>query len=233
MSWLTRGTNSATALTTWSTGQVPSASDWNAIGLDLRTWGNNVDAGGNSLVNVAQVSVAPTGSTGLVVNGAGGSNHQFKVGGVSKGYIGYAPLGTTGIAVLDPAGTGALMMITAAGNVGIGTASPGSKLDVIGGNVSVDYLSAYQGRNSVGAAYPVVGTVATNQTFVRAIDNGPASGVRIEAWGATLLAFFQQGGLWKFGVQPPTYASNAAASAALGGAGWIYTDGAGALKVTF
>jgi hypothetical protein len=59
MSWLTRGTSSATGFTSWSTGQVQAASDNNAPGLDLRTWGGDVDAGGNALNNAKSVQLNP------------------------------------------------------------------------------------------------------------------------------------------------------------------------------
>lgn len=48
MAWLTR--------TTWVNGDPVSHTDLNNVGLDIRTWGANVDAGGHSLVNVASIS---------------------------------------------------------------------------------------------------------------------------------------------------------------------------------
>ena len=44
MAWNTR--------TNWATGQVPSAAEMNAPGLDARTWGGNVNGGGYALSNV-------------------------------------------------------------------------------------------------------------------------------------------------------------------------------------
>ncbi len=44
MAWLTR--------TNWLTTEKPTATDFNNIGLDIRTWGGNVDAGTYNLSNV-------------------------------------------------------------------------------------------------------------------------------------------------------------------------------------
>src|SRR5262245_29849749 len=48
MAWLTR--------TNWLTGDVPSATEFNNFGLDIRTWGSNVDAAGYQLVNVGAIA---------------------------------------------------------------------------------------------------------------------------------------------------------------------------------
>ena len=45
MAWNTR--------TNWMTGQVPSAAEMNAPGLDVRTWGGDVNGGGHALSNVS------------------------------------------------------------------------------------------------------------------------------------------------------------------------------------
>lgn len=44
-------------------GNVPTAADWDANGLDHRTWGGNVDGGGFNLGNVTIVSAALTNPT--------------------------------------------------------------------------------------------------------------------------------------------------------------------------
>src|SRR5689334_23200248 len=63
MAWLTR--------TNWTNGETPDQADFNAFGLDIRTWGGNVDAAGHLLTNCAGVN-GPTGANPLIfsVNGA-------------------------------------------------------------------------------------------------------------------------------------------------------------------
>jgi hypothetical protein len=51
MGWLTR--------TNWVDGDQPSAADFSAPGLDLRTWGGTVDAGNNPLVNLSLLRFTP------------------------------------------------------------------------------------------------------------------------------------------------------------------------------
>jgi hypothetical protein len=97
----------------------------------LSPWVGNVNAAGYTLSNLGQLQVEAAASVCAILNGASGSYIQIKAGGVSKGYIGYAPVGSNGIAILDSAGSGnPLLMVTGAGLVGIGTASPASNLHI-------------------------------------------------------------------------------------------------------
>lgn len=116
-------------------GDIDITGTYRVNGLPLSTGGNQTPW--TSDIATAGFALTHTTSTPVIVNslaGAGnGSFIQFKQSGVSKGFIGYYPNAPTGIAVLDPGGSGnALMLITAAGNVGFGTSSPLSRLSVIG-----------------------------------------------------------------------------------------------------
>lgn len=94
------------------------------------------------------------------------------------------------------------------GNVGIGTTAPAEKLHVGAGNIAIDYGYAFKSANSVGSIKPILGAEATNQTYVRALDNAGSAGVRIEQYDGTAIAFFQQGGSVGIGTATPSGALN-------------------------
>src|ERR1035441_8468532 len=65
----------------YTTGTAITAAIMNGIGNDLRTWGGNVDGGGNNLANVAQLTAtgkigAGTASPGYTFTAAFGGNGQ-------------------------------------------------------------------------------------------------------------------------------------------------------------
>lgn len=57
---------------------------------------------------------------------------QFKISGVSHGYVGYSPNGSGGMSFLNAAGGTVNLLVTDTGNVGIATVSPAKALDVNG-----------------------------------------------------------------------------------------------------
>ncbi|MES2931066.1 MAG: immunoglobulin-like domain-containing protein [Patescibacteria group bacterium] len=79
---------------------------------------------------VSIASSAAQGVLGLDSTAGGGTYIGFTNAGASKGSIGWSNQGTTGLAFLDSAGSGVNMLITNAGNVGIGPTAPLSKLHV-------------------------------------------------------------------------------------------------------
>jgi len=141
MSWYTRGANSVTGQTTWSTGQVPAASDFNAPGLDVRTWGGNVDAGGNALVNAASVTLNPgtlpaSPAAGMLAITAGNALQQYYSGA-------WHNVGAWAVSGSD--------IYYTAGRVSIGTASPTGLLTAVGGATGmVNYDFGNSATNTAG-----------------------------------------------------------------------------------
>ncbi|MDO8492131.1 MAG: hypothetical protein Q7S34_00630 [bacterium] len=83
----------------------------------------------------ARLHTIGSSATNMILDNSAGGNNWFQIrsGAVSKGYFGYLSTGSAGLAFLNAAGSGeANMLITDAGNVGIGTVSPAQKLDVAG-----------------------------------------------------------------------------------------------------
>lgn len=98
----------------------------------LSPWTGNVNAAGYALQNLGAITPNGGASSIPISSATTGVYWGFQLSGVSKGYIGYTPLGSGGIAVLDSSGSTARILIDASGHVGIATATPGYTLDVNG-----------------------------------------------------------------------------------------------------
>jgi hypothetical protein len=120
----------------------------------------------------AKLHINGSGDTPFLIDSSNGQTYlNFRVNNVSKGFLGYTTGGNAGLAFLNGAGTAWNMLITDSGNVGIGTTSPGTKLEVSG-----------QGRFNPGASFS-------------AIDTGWAAafGYSTGNWGVRLGATGNQG----------------------------------------
>jgi hypothetical protein len=107
----------------------------------VRTTINAVSKGGDTISGAVTVTGAITGQTGLAISGGRSlcraASEQYGLGvshGPSGGYVYFGALSThsTPDAVISNAGGVTLMTLQNGGNVGIGAASPATKLDVSG-----------------------------------------------------------------------------------------------------
>jgi hypothetical protein len=238
MSWLTRGTNSAGGLTTWTTGQVPTATEFNAPGLDLRTWGYHVDAGGYQLNNCAAVTLVPatlpaSPAAGMLAINA--SNvlqvyysaawHPIRLTGAWTAAEDAGGWGITNLGALSPSGgtlsVAGLLSVTAAAarqtlTSSTGTNSAFQKYANTGGNTYIGIENSAGGSLSAGsAAYSTVIAVesATSLHF------GTNNTVRLTINSAGLIISSVLGA-------STARANNAAAAAAGLGVGTLYRNGA-------
>ena len=162
----------------------PVLTDLDNISRDIRTWGGNVDAAGNSLTNLGGLYTNAGTSTGIGTNtpaytldvkavaanvaarfagGATGSsnNCQIRIAGTKDGELWmFGPDTISGSGAKDlyfidlaNAGTPVLALIQGTGRVGIGTATPGSKLAVIGLPVYASNSAAIAGGLTAGDCY--------------------------------------------------------------------------------
>jgi len=113
----------------------------NSTALQLASAGNvrmTLDTSGNVGIGTTTpgrlLSIASAGAAPLQIDTTSGTGSlaQFTSTSVVKGYMGYINQGTTGLGFLASNGTTANMLVTDAGNVGIGVTSPTAKLDVRG-----------------------------------------------------------------------------------------------------
>jgi hypothetical protein len=172
MSWalqagtFTSGTQSPGPFTDGATGTVTKAADWQAALHDIQFWGGNVDAGGNTLVNLgASGGVAFWTSPGTKI-GIGNSNPpsaltvtrdaaglvstpglaQLAITGASNTadslWIGFDTTNNCGVIQAGVAGSGwnDLILNPLGHFVGIGTSAPAAQLTVSGiGQTSPNY----------------------------------------------------------------------------------------------
>jgi hypothetical protein len=157
----------------------------NRVGINTSTPSSNLSvvgslgvSGASTFSSITTVNIGATAGNTFVVDKVGGANVAFQASGVYSGQIDCT---ATGDLQLSSASTYRVVVITSAGNVGIGTTSPASKLDVNGDiatsgdiilsgakgiyfdNAASKYLDDYEegtwtptisfGRASVGVTY--------------------------------------------------------------------------------
>jgi hypothetical protein len=81
------------------------------------------------------------------------------------------------------------------GNLGVGTTTPGDKLEVSGGGVVLPYLNWLKFRASGGGASSVLGPTDAGTVGIRTIDNAGAAKVQIQAVNGTPIASFRNDGI--------------------------------------
>lgn len=123
------------SIITWANGQRPGATDFNSWGLDVRTWGGNVDAGGNQLVNTSAIAVGGSplsgralsllGSTALVGAVLSTDSQAWYID--NRGQSD-APHDRLTISM----GGGDMLTVLTSGRVGVGIANPPIQLTVAG-----------------------------------------------------------------------------------------------------
>jgi hypothetical protein len=94
---------------------------------------------------------------------------RFSINGTSKGFIGYAAAGTSGLSFLNAAGSTVNLLVTDTGFVGIGTTSPQAKLDVYGGTFLASRGGSSPSISSCGTSPTVTGT---NNSMVLTMGSG-------------------------------------------------------------
>ncbi|MDB5194323.1 MAG: hypothetical protein JWN50_337 [Parcubacteria group bacterium] len=105
------------------------ASGANAAQLSILSSGN-VGIGTSS--PITKLHIFSNLDTPLTIDSSNGQTYQnFRVNNVSKAYLGYTTSGTGGLGIVNAAGNTVNLLVTDAGNVGIGTTNPNGKLAII------------------------------------------------------------------------------------------------------
>lgn len=254
MAWKTRWSGGSPGTTKWATGNVPSATEFNDIGDDIRTWGDNVDAGGYQIANL-----------GTVAGNAGVLTVTGKITASSKGHL----LGTASGSAVAPANTDANILLYNAsstnwagvgcdtngsvwfrtgtsgtpdprlailfdGKIGIGTPTPGKPLEIAGSAAPSIKLRHLPGSVGDNAEILFATFTLTDGSEVRAKQK-----FEVVAGGLGEISFWNWSGsgstqterlritgvgLLKFVTLPPIYANNAAAITGGLVAGEVYRD---------
>jgi len=141
----------------WS-GATTMGSSSTTAGQQLFWDGTNNRLGIGTISPGSALHVVGANTVPAIFDGAVASYLKFTTGGTSKGFMGYSGSGSTGMAFLNAGGTVANLLVTDSGNVGIGTASPSFKLEVVGGRsqfvaASEPYAVGARYVSSGGAVY--------------------------------------------------------------------------------
>lgn len=159
----------------WNTGtSYTAASAWgateaNGVGLDFRTWGSNVDAASYNLSNLGVLTFHANGYVQSPLKLS--TNESFTDLGATMPYYGLGyygdPAGAEADFCVGLSGWGGLrfltanalrMAITNTGSVGIGTATPTAKLQVVGLASYANNAAAIAAGKTAGAMYIVTGS---------------------------------------------------------------------------
>lgn len=177
MAWLTR--------TNWVNTEKPVANDLNNIGLDIRTWGDNVNAGGYGLSNLSALSMLKSGGSGAIelaviacASGSAGDGPAIKLKDSTTSLAGQISTYKTGTNIAD-------LILSYANTSYVEGARVGVKGFIVGGSSGLASLLNARGGSTQNAA--VAFNMYTDVTTDKALTTGNRSGyVEVGNAGITL-----------------------------------------------
>ena len=205
-------------------GTVITASAFNALTADLATGLTTAITKDGQTTTTARITFAQGITSSLSTDSSSTSTGSI----ITAGGVGIAKalyVGTTATIsslssatatalTLQSAGTTAVTVDTSQ-NVGIGTASPATKLDV-NGNIALPNATALQFKDSGGSRKDTLQLNASSNIILQSPSasifqiNGSTEAMRVDAGGNLLVGTTSQTGTEKFGVTQSATGSNAA-----------------------
>ncbi len=104
-------------------------------------------------------------------------------------------------------GTSHIILADTGGNIGIGTATPSNKLEIVGGGITLPYSTIHTGSikftNSGGTPVNILGIKSAADIYLRSIDNGATSGLVFQDSAGVDRVKFQNDGNVGIGTATP------------------------------
>ena len=169
-------------------GNAMSHAYLNNLANDIRAWGGDVNGGGYNLSNLAALTAATSVTNPLLIGGTAVSS--------TLTLQSTSGAGSSDAIVFKTASQSERMRILTTGEVGIGTASPGGKLEVVGGR---SFFSAASEPYGVGAKF-----ISTGGAVYFGATNGTGTpDAQISAAGGSALMTLLNGGNVGIGTASP------------------------------